>query len=146
MSPGRHWSAGLSVVMLAVACMFPGSPSEYRGQSTIAPADAYSCALAFVDRAGYTVSSSDRAGGFLRATQGAGTNSRDVLAVTILPLAGGKTEFHVTAETFGISLTKEGSQSYMAQPSGSVKAIATLLLSRCGTPGAPPPADSGRAS
>ena len=54
MSHGRTWSVGLASVTLAVGCIRPGSPMQYRGLSAIAPNDAFACALALVDSAGYT--------------------------------------------------------------------------------------------
>jgi hypothetical protein len=136
----------LSATTLATACILPGSPQQYRGLSAVAPSDAYTCALSLIDSAGYTVSSSDRAGGFLRATLVESSSFRDALAVTILAQPESKTEFHVTAETFATVPNRDGPPTTgITKPSNSVTNLAVRLLARCSAPGAPP-ADTGHTS
>jgi hypothetical protein len=128
------------VIAIATAgCLLTGTPREYREFVTVTPKDAFSCALAVVDSSGYNVTSSDRAGGFLRASHIINAGSHDQISVTILPQSGDTTEVHVTAETFASAPNNDAPPTTgLTKPSSGVKALATYVLSRCGSPGAAP--------
>jgi hypothetical protein len=141
----RELSLSSSFLVFVVACASVGTPDEYRGLTTVTTNSAYGCALAFVDSAGYILISSDRAGGFLRASRIENASLRDVIIVAVVPQAGGQTEIHVTAETFGTApgSSQEGPITGMVNPSPAVQVTGFQLVSRCRTKSATGPADTG---
>jgi hypothetical protein len=112
-------------------------PKQYRVDTAIAPDTAYGCAQRLVDSLGYTVRSSDLAGGFLRVEREYMLGNRyDVLTLALLKATDGQTEMHVTAETDGVS---DSGRSPVIR-SSRVMSDANLLLTRCGGSTATPAA------
>lgn len=118
----------LAVVAGLTACAL--GPHQYREVAPVAPDVAYTCAQLVLDSLGYTVKSSDRVGGFLKAERSYLLGSHfDILTLAMIKQTDSQSELHVTAETEAVG-ADGGRGPFLL--SGQVKAEANLLLTRCG--------------
>lgn len=138
LTPGVVVLLPLIVAACATASV---APEQFRVLSPVPVKTAYSCVQALVDSLGYTVTSSDRASGFLASQRlnNAGTGW-DMLTVSLLKQADGRTELHVTAASDFRAVGKDGEQRISVPPSESVTFQAGEVLTHCGGPNGVPEA------
>jgi len=126
-SRGDLASAGLLVISAlgAAAC----SPTTYSTPTAAAPATVFDCAMRIVTSGGFTVTSSDRAAGVLRAVDGGQS-----ITVNAVAEANGATLLNVKAAENTVNANGAPIQ---LDASASTKTVASNVVSVCGGQVAP---------
>lgn len=128
-----RWVAALLLTCAVIGC--GASTKQVAAISTLAPADAYTCAMRELATRKFVVQNTDRASGFVKAERSVGGlfsgDYVDEITVTVLPATSGAgSDFRVAAQRARVSSNGARSTGGMVAPK-SLRSEADAIGAAC---------------